>query len=166
MSEFENLPKHSNAASVFVDKNILEGRRDNIALFYGDETMAYQDAEGYFRRCGRSDDMMKVSGMWVSPVEIENILASHEAVLERDVPGNLDEDKPVKPKAFVVFKDGYKPYEELKEEPQTFVLDRAAPYKHHRWMEFIESLPRTVTGKVQRFKFEMVRDFDWILRLE
>jgi benzoate-CoA ligase family protein len=112
----------------------------------------YKDAEDYFWHCGRSDDMMKVSGMWVSPVEIENILASHEAVLECAVVGNLDEDKLVKPKGFVVLKDGLAPSSGLAKELQKFVLDRAAPYKHPRWIEFIESLPRTATGKVQRFK--------------
>ncbi len=112
----------------------------------------YKDAEDYFWHCGRSDDMMKVSGMWVSPVEIENILASHEAVLECAVVGGLDEDKLVKPKAYVVLKEGYEPSSELKKELQKFVLDRAAPYKHPRWIEFIDSLPRTATGKVQRFK--------------
>ncbi len=112
----------------------------------------YTDSEGYFWHCGRSDDMMKVSGMWVSPVEIENILISHEAVLECAVVGNLDEDKLVKPKAYVVLKEGYKPSSLLKKELQKFVLDRAAPYKHPRWVEFIDSLPRTATGKVQRFK--------------
>lgn len=112
----------------------------------------YKDAEDYFWHCGRSDDMMKVSGMWVSPVEIENILASHEAVLECAVVGNLDEDKLVKPKAFVVLKDGFVPSSGLIKELQKFVLDRAAPYKHPRWIEFIESLPRTATGKVQRFR--------------
>ena len=96
--------------------------------------------------------MMKVSGMWVSPVEIENILMSHEAVLECAVVGSPDEDKLVKPRAFVVLKEGYKPSSELKKELQKFVLDRAAPYKHPRWIGFIDNLPRTATGKVQRFK--------------
>ncbi len=96
--------------------------------------------------------MMKVSGMWVSPIEIENILTSHKAVMECAVVGNLDEDKLVKPKAHIVLKEGYEPSSLLKEELQKFVLDRAAPYKHPRWVEFIDSLPRTATGKVQRFK--------------
>lgn len=96
--------------------------------------------------------MMKVSGMWVSPVEIENILMSHEAVLECAVVGSPDEDKLVKPRAYVVLKDDHEPSSGLKEELRKFVLDRAAPYKHPRWIEFVDSLPRTVTGKVQRFK--------------
>ncbi len=112
----------------------------------------YKDSESYFWHCGRSDDMMKVSGMWVSPIEIENILASHEAVLECAVVGSLDDDKLVKPKAYVVLKEGHCLSEELKKELQKFALDRAAPYKHPRWIEFIDSLPRTATGKVQRFK--------------
>jgi len=112
----------------------------------------YKDDEGYFWHCGRSDDMMKVSGMWVSPVEIENILMSHEAVLECAVVGSPDEDKLVKPRAYVVLKEDHEPSSGLKEELRKFVLDRAAPYKHPRWIEFVDSLPRTATGKVQRFK--------------
>lgn len=112
----------------------------------------YVDADGYFWHCGRSDDMMKVSGMWVSPVEVENILISHEAVLECAVVGCPDEEKLVKPKAFVVIKGGYEPSSVLKEELKKFVIERAAPYKHPRWIEFVDSLPRTATGKVQRFK--------------
>jgi len=110
------------------------------------------DPDGYFWHCGRSDDMMKVNGMWVSPVEIENILMSYEAVLECAVVGNLGEDKLVKPKAFVVLKEGFSEAEELKEKLKKYVIDNAAPYKHPRWIEFIDGLPRTTTGKVQRFK--------------
>jgi benzoate-CoA ligase len=112
----------------------------------------YMDSDEYFWHCGRSDDMMKVSGMWLSPIEIENILMSHEAVLECAVVGNLDEDKLVKPKAFVVLKEGFSEAEELKEKLKKYVIDRTSPYKHPRWIEFIDGLPRTTTGKVQRFK--------------
>lgn len=112
----------------------------------------YMDPEGYFWHCGRSDDMMKVSGMWVSPVEIENILMSHEAVLECAIVGNQDKDKLVKPKAFVVLKEGFNETEELKEDLKKHVIERTSPYKYPRWIEFIYSLPRTATGKVQRFK--------------
>ncbi len=112
----------------------------------------YKDSEGYFWYCGRSDDMMKVHGLWVSPTEIENTLISHEAVLECAVVGNIDEEKFVKPKAYVVLKEGYEPSAELKEELLKFVKSRIAPYKYPRWIEFVDELPRTATGKVQRFK--------------
>jgi benzoate-CoA ligase family protein len=110
------------------------------------------DSDGYFWHCGRSDDMLKVNGMWVSPIEIENILMSHEAVLECAVVGNLGEDKLVKPKAFVVLKEGFSEAEELKDELKKHVIDRTTPFKYPRWIEFINSLPRTSTGKIQRFK--------------
>ena len=112
----------------------------------------YMDPEGYFWHCGRSDDMMKVGGMWVSPVEIENLLMSHEAVLECAVVGNLDKDKLEKPKAFVVLKEGFKASDELKESLKKHVIERTSPFKYPRWIEFIDGLPRTATGKVQRFK--------------
>lgn len=112
----------------------------------------YMDSEGYFWHCGRSDDMLKVGGMWVSPVEIENLLMSHEAVLECAIVGNLDKDELVKPKAFVVLKEGFKKSEELKEDLKKHVIERTSPFKYPRWIDFIDSLPRTATGKVQRFK--------------
>jgi len=93
-----------------------------------------------------------VNGMWVSPIEIENILMSHEAVLECAVVGNLGEDKLVKPKAFVVLKEGFSEAEELKDKLKKHVIDRTTPFKYPRWIEFINSLPRTSTGKIQRFK--------------
>ncbi|HWP59030.1 MAG TPA: benzoate-CoA ligase family protein [Candidatus Acidoferrales bacterium] len=112
----------------------------------------YRDAEGYYYYCGRSDDMLKVGGMWVSPIEVENTLLEHAAVLEVAVTGQADHDGLVKPKATVVLKSGYRPSAELQSELQAFVRDKLAPYKYPRWVEFVDDLPKTVTGKIQRFK--------------
>jgi len=111
----------------------------------------YQDEEGYYWYCGRSDDMLKVGGQWVSPVEVENALIAHPAVLESAVVGDLDDDELVKPKAYVVLKQGQEPSEALAEELKTFVKQRLAPFKYPRWIEFLPELPKTATGKIQRF---------------
>jgi benzoate-CoA ligase len=112
----------------------------------------YQDADGYFWYCGRGDDMLKVGGIWVSPVEVENTLIGHPAVLETAVVGHADSDELIKPKAFVVLKDGHAASAALEAELKTFVKDKIAPYKYPRWIEFVPELPKTATGKIQRFK--------------
>jgi benzoate-CoA ligase family protein len=112
----------------------------------------YRDAEGYYWYCGRSDDMLKVGGLWVSPIEIENTLMEHPAVLESGVIGDTDADGLVKPKAFVMLKSEYKPSDELRAELQNHVKSKLAPYKYPRWVEFVDELPKTVTGKIQRFR--------------
>ncbi|HEX6480120.1 MAG TPA: benzoate-CoA ligase family protein [Ktedonobacteraceae bacterium] len=112
----------------------------------------YQDADGYFWYCGRADDMLKVSGQWVSPVEVEAALIAHPAVLEAAVVGDLDADELVKPRAYVVLKQGYEPSDPLANELKTFVKERLVPFKYPRWIEFLPELPKTATGKIQRFK--------------
>jgi benzoate-CoA ligase len=112
----------------------------------------YQDADGYYWYCGRADDMLKVSGQWVSPVEVEAALIAHPAVLEAAVVGDLDADELVKPRAYVVLKQDNEPSEALANELKTFVKERLAPFKYPRWIEFLPELPKTATGKIQRFK--------------
>jgi len=112
----------------------------------------YQDAEGYFWYCGRSDDMLKVGGQWVSPVEVEGALIAHPAVLEVAVVGEFDADRLVKPKAYVVLKSGNQPSDALADELKAFVRERLAPFKYPRWIQFLPELPKTATGKIQRFK--------------
>jgi benzoate-CoA ligase len=112
----------------------------------------YQDADGYFWYCGRADDMLKVGGIWVSPVEVEATLVGHPAVLEAAVVGSEDEEQLVKPRAFVVLKEGRAPSPALATELQEFVKGKIAPYKYPRWVEFVSELPKTATGKIQRFK--------------
>ena len=110
------------------------------------------DEDGYYTYEGRSDDMLKVSGQWVSPAEVEAALMEHPAVLECGVVGAKDKDELVKPKAFVLLKNGRKPSKELEEELKAFVKGRITPYKYPRWIEFVPELPKTVTGKIQRYK--------------
>jgi benzoate-CoA ligase len=108
-----------------------------------------RNADGTYTYAGRSDDMLKVSGIYVSPFEVEATLVQHPAVLEAAVIGKEDEDGLVKTKAFVVLKAGQQASEaELK----AFVKERLAPYKYPRFIEFLPDLPKTATGKIQRFK--------------
>jgi benzoate-CoA ligase len=108
-----------------------------------------QDADGFYAYGGRTDDMLKVSGIWVSPAEVEAALVGHPAVLEAAVVGKEDEQKLVKPKAYVVLKPGTKASED---ELKAYVKEKLAPYKYPRWIEFANELPKTATGKIQRFK--------------
>ncbi len=111
-----------------------------------------RDPEGYYHCCGRTDDMFKVSGMWVSPFEVEAALASHEAVLEAAVIGKADADGLIKPKAFIVLKNGYAANESLLETLKLHVKERAGVWKYPRWIDVRPDLPKTATGKIQRFK--------------
>jgi benzoate-CoA ligase len=112
----------------------------------------YRDAEGFYWYCGRSDDMMKVGGLWVSPIEIENSLIEHPAVLESGVVAAEDADGLLKPKAYVLLKTEFHASAELKVELQNHVKSKLEPYKYPRWVEFVDDLPKTVTGKIQRFR--------------
>ena len=108
-----------------------------------------RNADGTYTYSGRSDDMLKVSGIYVSPFEVESTLVQHTAVLEAAVIGVNDSDGLTKTKAYVVLKVGQSATEE---ELKTFVKDRLAPYKYPRSIVFISELPKTATGKIQRFK--------------
>lgn len=108
-----------------------------------------RDAQGYYTYAGRSDDMLKVSGIYVSPFEVESTLMLHPAVLEAAVIGTPDADGLTKTKAFVVLKDGQ---QADAQQLQAFVKERLAPYKYPRQIEFIGELPKTATGKIQRFR--------------
>ena len=119
-------------------------------LFTGDKY--YIDQDGYYWHAGRSDDMLKVGGIWVSPVEVESTLISHAAVLECAVVGYADKDDLVKPKAFVILNEGHTASDELASELIKYCREKMAEYKRPRWIEFVTELPKTATGKIQRFK--------------
>jgi benzoate-CoA ligase family protein len=111
-----------------------------------------RDSDGYYWYAGRADDMLKVGGIWVSPVEIENTLVEHPAVQEAGVIGRRDADNLEKPMAYVVLTREYVASDELARELQDFVRSKIAEYKRPRWIEFVDALPKTATGKTQRFK--------------
>jgi benzoate-CoA ligase family protein len=117
-----------------------------------------RDADGYYRFQGRGDEMLKVSGVWVSPFEVEEALIAHSAVLEAAVIGRQDADGLVKPKAFVILTEAGR-----KEDPaalttvlQAHVKDRIGVWKYPRWIAFVDQLPKTATGKIQRFRLREV----------
>jgi benzoate-CoA ligase len=111
-----------------------------------------RDKDGNYVYAGRSDDMLKVSGQYVSPFEVEATLVKHPAVLEAAVIGTPDENGLTRSKAFVVLKAGTAASPALEAELKSFVKGQLAPYKYPRLIEFIAELPKTATGKIQRFK--------------
>jgi benzoate-CoA ligase len=112
----------------------------------------HQDGDGYYWFDGRTDDMLKVSGAWVSPSEIESVLMEHSAVAEAAVVANKDKDGLTKPIAWVVLQAGFIGNAELASSLQEFVVSRLPNYKRPRCVEFVSELPKTATGKIQRFK--------------
>lgn len=122
-------------------------------MFTGDKY--FQDADGYYWHAGRSDDMLKVGGIFVSPVEVESTLMSHPAILECAVVGTPDSAGLIKPKAFVVLKEGYVASPGLYENIIGYCKEKMAEYKRPRWLEFVPELPKTATGKIQRFKLRV-----------
>jgi acyl-coenzyme A synthetase/AMP-(fatty) acid ligase len=111
-----------------------------------------RDDSGHFTYQGRSDDMLKVSGIWVSPTEVEAAINAHEAVLECAVVGVVDEERLVHPEAHVVLQPGREASIELEEALRLHVRSRLAHFKCPREFLFVEELPKTATGKIQRFK--------------
>ncbi|MFO0727403.1 MAG: benzoate-CoA ligase family protein [Myxococcota bacterium] len=131
-------------------------REKTLATFHGPWTRTgdryLRDSDGRYTYCGRADDMLKVGGIWVSPFEVESALARHPEVLEAAVVGGTDAEGLVKPKAFVVLKPGAVASEALADALKVFVKTELAPYKYPRWIVFKDELPKTATGKIQRFR--------------
>jgi benzoate-CoA ligase family protein len=112
----------------------------------------YQDADGYFWYAGRADDLFKVNGRWLSPAEVESALIEHPAVQEAAVVAREDTDRLLKPAAFVVVNPDFPAHDGLSSDLQDWVAQRLVGYKRPRWVEFVPELPKTATGKVQRFR--------------
>jgi benzoate-CoA ligase family protein len=137
-------------------------REQSRSTFLGEWTRSgdkyIEDDNGYFVYCGRRDDMLKVSGMYVSPFEVEGVLQSHPDVLEAAVVGWPDGDRLIKPKAFVVLKVPDKACDAFAQVLQDECRQKLAVYKYPRWIEFRSELPKTATGKIQRFKLRAEAD--------
>jgi benzoate-CoA ligase len=112
----------------------------------------HRDHDGYYWYAGRSDDMMKVKGSWVSPIEIENVLIQHPAVQEAAVIGRSNENELTRPAAYIVLRPGSEVMPELRDELKEFVASKLAAFKRPEWVEFVSELPKTATGKIQRYK--------------
>ncbi len=145
------LVKGDSAAAFYWNKH--EKTRQTIMGHWintGDKYL--RDEQGYFYCAGRSDDMLKVGGIWVSPMEVEACLVQHAAVLECAVIGAPDEDQLIKPMAFVVLNRSYQAGEAMENELKDFVKASLALYKYPRWIRFLDELPKTATGKFKRFE--------------
>jgi benzoate-CoA ligase len=130
--------------------NNREKTRDTFQGVWTESGDKYtRDPDGYYTYAGRNDDMLKVSGIYVSPFEVESTLVQHPAILEAAVIGKEDTDGLTKTKAFIVLKAGQSL---TQEEVKAFVKERLAPYKYPRFVEFLAELPKTATGKIQRFR--------------
>jgi len=149
--EIGNLLLKSETASLSYLHQYERSRRTFMGewLFTGDKYMV--DENGYYWHAGRSDDMLKVGGIWVSPVEVESTLISHPAVLECAVVPQKDASDLVKPKAYVILAEGYEPSEALVGQLIGYCKEKMAEYKRPRWIEFVDTLPKTATGKIQRY---------------
>jgi acyl-coenzyme A synthetase/AMP-(fatty) acid ligase len=119
----------------------------------------HRDPDGFYWYVGRADDIFKAGGMWVSPLEVEGTLLEHPAVNQCAVIGAPDSARLEKPMAYVVLNEGYTASQELEAELQKYVRDKIAHYKCPRWVRFTDDLPRTATGKVQRYKLrELIKE--------
>ncbi len=131
-------------------------RRKSVRTFMGEWTRTgdkyTRDSEGLYYYCGRTDDMFKSGGNWVSPFEVESALITHETVLEAAVIAHADESGNLKPMAFVVLKDGIETSDELAGQLQAFVKTQLELWKRPRWVKFVAEFPKTATGKIQRYK--------------
>lgn len=123
----------------------------NDGWFRSGDTM-YRDEEGFYFFCGRGDDMLKVGGIWVSPFEIESALTAHPDVIEAAVIGAPDESGLIKPKGFCVLRNKGRAGPEMERELIDFIKRKLAPFKYPRWVEFVDDLPKTASGKIQRFR--------------
>jgi 4-hydroxybenzoate-CoA ligase len=150
--EIGTLMVNGESAAQFYWRKREKSRQTMVGEWINTGDKYYVDKDGFYWCAGRADDMLKSGGIWVSPLEVENCLDGHEAVFESAVVGYRDDKGLEKPKAFVVLREDFKPSEELAEELKKWVLDRLAKYKYPRWIEFVKELPKSSTGKTQRFR--------------
>lgn len=147
--EVGNLLVKGETAAQFYLHQYARSQRTFIGEWLATGDKYYVDEDGYYWHAGRTDDMLKVGGIWVSPIEVESTLLSHPSVLECAVIGHADGSGLIKPKAIVVLKDGQTV---TAEDLIVYCREQMADYKRPRWIEFVPELPKTATGKIQRFK--------------
>ncbi|AAK41550.1 benzoate-CoA ligase family protein [Saccharolobus solfataricus] len=130
-------------------------RRNMVGFWFRTGDKFFRDEDGYYYYVGRSDDMIKTSGLWVSPIEVEAVLLSHPAILEAAVVGLPDEVGLIKVVAFVTLKQGYSPSEELANNIKDYLKEKLDHYKVPKEIRFVNEIPKTATGKIQRYKFRL-----------
>ncbi|MFA5903569.1 MAG: benzoate-CoA ligase family protein [Desulfobacula sp.] len=133
-------------------------KQSMIGEWFNTDDKFFVDEEGFFYYVGRSNDMLKVGGIWVSPIEVESCLIGHPAVLECAVVPGRDEENLVKPCAYIVLNKGFSPSQTLEKEIKAYVKKELAHYKFPRWVHFVDELPKTATGKVKRFELKQLED--------
>ena len=129
-------------------------KRTMLGEWINTDDKFFKDTDGYFYYVGRADDMLKVGGIWVSPIEVEASLIEHPAVLEAAVVGAIDRENLIKPKAYIVLNAGYERSPEMEKALKDYVKHALAHYKYPRWIEFMDELPKTATGKIKRFELK------------
>lgn len=144
------LIKGDSTAACYWNKH-EKSKQTMIGEWINTDDKFFQDADGYFFYVGRTNDMLKVGGIWVSPIEVEACIMEVPGVLECAVVGATDEEGLVKPKAYVVLQNGSAPSDRLAGEIKDHVKKALAHYKYPRWVEFVHELPKTATGKIKRF---------------
>jgi benzoate-CoA ligase len=125
-------------------------------LFTGD--MYYRDDEDYYWYCGRADDMIRSGGVWVSPIEVEKTLMEHPAILEAAAVQGYTVEGLQRVKAVVVLRSGYVPENTLADDVKSYVRKRMKSFEKPEWIDFVKELPKTSTGKIQRYKFRETED--------
>lgn len=156
--EVGTLLVNSGSAAAYYWNKREKTRQTMLGPWFNTGDKFFMDENGLFFYAGRTDDMLKVGGIWLSPVEVEACIISHPAVLECAVVAATDAEDLVKPKAYVVLKAGQQPSDELAEEIKLYVKNTLAPYKYPRWLEFIDELPKTATGKIKRFELRKLEE--------
>ena len=147
------LIKGDSVASCYWNKH-EKTKSTMIGEWINTDDKFFKDKDGYFFYVGRSNDMLKVGGIWVSPVEVEACIIEHPNVLECAVVGAPDGKDLIKPKAYVVLKEKIEPSDQLADEIKAYVKNALAHYKYPRWVEFVDELPKTATGKIKRFELK------------
>jgi benzoate-CoA ligase family protein len=153
VGEVGNLHVKGETSALFYLHDPERSRRTFLGPWMDTGDKYRADEDGYYWHAGRSDDMLKVGGIWVSPVEVESTLLEHEAVLECAVTGERDDRGLVKPKGWVVLKEAWHVEADgIEEALMAHCVERMARFKRPRWIEVVHELPKTATGKIQRYK--------------
>ncbi|TRM84463.1 benzoate-CoA ligase family protein, partial [Sulfolobus sp. A20-N-G8] len=143
------------SVAMFYWRDYESTRKNMVGVWFRSGDKFYRDENGYYYYVGRSDDMIKSSGLWISPIEVEAELLTHPAVSEAAVVGVPDEVGLTKVIAFVVLRQGYKADEKLAEDIRNYLRQRLDHYKVPKEIRFVSEIPKTATGKIQRYKFRL-----------
>ncbi len=151
------LIKGDSTAAYYWNKH-EKTKKAMLGEWFNTDDKFFVDEDGFFHYVGRTNDMLKVGGIWVSPIEVEACLIGHPAVFESGVVPSKDKENLVKPCAYIVLNKGFSPSESLEKELKEYVKKELAHYKYPRWIYFVDELPKTATGKVKRFELKKLED--------